>query len=577
MILRGARHPARILPKTPPVTRPPHRSSLFGPLVWWELVRLARRGHAARARVLLLYALLLSVIGFAVVYSIRNTPADATRLLRGTAEPLSLNQTADFAHSLALVLLEAQLLLVAVITPAYAASTISEEKDRQTLPLLLATQLTDREIVWGKAVGRALFVLSAVLAGVPVLMLTLFFGDVTLQFLASGYALTFGTAILSAAIGVSAACHTPDSRTALVRAYAQSAILVFGALLPPFVLLSPFAMLSYTRPDFPSYSAAVQVACGFGYPVGQVVVAWMLMVQATRMLRKHDPTAGPVDRTLYPEPPRGRPLPIVFGPLPVEPRPLPPLDDADPMLWKERHSGRTSKLPVLDTPVRWLGGMFTLVAVMLFATGGWLLVERALRAIDPVEAERLARRGPEPPDGGGGLMAAAGMFAAGLYLVPLAVGVAGCIAGERHRATLDSLLTTALRRRRILWSKVRAHTESGLVFGVGAITAVGCGFGADAGWRLGLSAMAAVAATFALVIALAAWLSVRCATPMRAFRLCLPVVVLAIPLPMLVRNWIVWSEIGRAVTLLTWVAAICAAGAMVFWWRAGVELERGNG
>src|SRR5207244_10391881 len=42
----------------------------------------------------------------------------------------------------------------------------------------------------------------------------------------------------------------------------------------------------------------------------------------------------------------------------------------------------------------------------------------AVRALDPVEAERMARRGPEPPDGGGGMMVAAGVLAAGLYLVP---------------------------------------------------------------------------------------------------------------------------------------------------------------
>ena len=248
--------------------------------------------------------------------------------------------------------------------------------------------------------GRALFILSAVLAGVPVLMLTLFFGGISLQFVAAGYALTIGTVILSAAIGVNAACHTPDSRTALVRAYSQSAILVGGLFIPPLVLVTPFAMLTYTQMDFLSHAASLQIAAGFGYPLGQIVIAWMLTAQATRILRKHDPTAGPVDRTLYPEPPRGRPAPILFGPPRVEPRPLPPLDDADPVLWKERHTGRTRKLPVLDTPVRWLGGLFTLIAVMLFATGGWQLVKRALRAMDPVEAERLSRRGPEPPDSG---------------------------------------------------------------------------------------------------------------------------------------------------------------------------------
>jgi ABC-type Na+ efflux pump permease subunit len=540
--------------------------------VWWELVRLARRGQAGRARVLLLYALLLAIVGFAVVWSVRQSHSPFY-LFRGATDPLSRNDASRFAELLALVLFEAQLLLVAAITPAYAASTIAEEKDRHTLPLLFTTALTDREIVWGKTVSRTLFVLSTVLAGVPVLMLTLFFGGVDLQFIAAGYALTVGTTILSAAIGMNAACHAPDSRTAIVRAYSQWAILVGGLLLPPFVLFSPFAMLVYSQ--MANVSSTVRFACGFGYPVAQVLMALALVIEATRVLRRPGATAGPLDQTAYPEPPRGRPNPIVFAPPRIDPGPLPPIDDADPVLWKERHTGRSSPLPVLDTPVRWLGGMFALIAVMLFVTGGWQLAKRPLRALDPSQVERMSNRRSEPPDGGN-LMIAAGVFAAGLYLLPLAIGVSGSIAGERHRATLDSLLTTLLSRRAILRSKVRAHVESGLVFGVGAITAAGCGFGADGDVQLGVAAMAAVVAGFALVIALGTWLSVRCATPIRAFRLCLPAVVLVIGLPVLVGRSIEWENVGPSIALFGWTAAICAVAACVFWWRAGAELERGT-
>ena len=209
-------------------------------------------------------------------------------------------------------------------------------------------------------------------------------------------------------------------------------------------------------------------------------------------------------------------------------------------------------MPVFDAPVRWLGGVFALVAIMLFVTGGWLLVKRALLALNPEEAERLARQGGKPPDTGGSLMITSGVLAAGLYLIPLAVGIAGCVAGERHRATLDPLLMTLLDRRRMLRSKVRAHTESGLAFAVGSVTGVACGFGADGGARLGLSAMAALASGFALVAALAAWLSARCDTTVRAFRLTLPAVVAAIGLPVLVRNQIDWEQrraIDRVVRL----------------------------
>jgi ABC-type Na+ efflux pump permease subunit len=551
------------------VSTPHRRSSLFGPLVWWELVRLARRGHAARSRVLILYGLLLATLAFAVVWSFYHFNS-ATQLLSGIKEPLPV----AFWETLALVLFEVQLLLVAVITPAYAASAISEEKDGETLPLLLTTDLTDREIVWGKALGRVLFVLLAVLAGVPVMMITLLLGGVGISFLASGYALTAGTAILSGAIGVSSACHTADTRTALARAYGQSAILIGGVLIPPFVFLSPFAMLFYVGHDFEKHSNVIRFACGFAYPIAQIIIASVLVATATRRLRKLGATAGPVDRTAYPEPPRGRLAPIVLVQADPEPLPLPALDDSDPVLWKERYSSRTSPLPILDAPVRWLGSVFALLAIMLFITGGWLLVQRALFGLSPVDAERLALHGSEPPDNGGGLMITAGVLAAGLYLIPVAVGVAGCVAGERHRATLDPLLMTLLDRRQMLRSKVRAHTENGLVLGVGSVTGVACGFGADGGAPLGFAAMAALACGFALVAALAAWLSVHCATPVRAFRLSLPAIVAALGLPVIVRSRIDWVQVDPASEIFAWAAGICAVLAGGLWWSAGRDFER---
>jgi hypothetical protein len=128
----------------------------------------------------------------------------------------------------------------------------------------------------------------------------------------------------------------------------------------------------------------------------------------------------------------------------------------------------------------------------------------------------------------------------------------------------------------MLWSKVRAHSETGLAFGVGAATAVACGFGADGGARLGFAALAALASGFAFVAALAVWSSVRCATPMRAFRYALPAIVAAIGLPVLVRSQIDWEHIGISLEVFSWAAGICAVLAVGFWWRAGMELERGE-
>ena len=338
------------------VSTPHRRSSLFGPLVWWELARLARR-RTCRP--------------FAGPYSLR--PAAHRSRFRSRLVPLSpekphtssclgppapcrSHRAAELSETLALVLLEAQLLFVAAVTPAYAASAISEEKDRETLPLLLTTDLTDREIIWGKAVGRVLFVLLAVLAGVPVIMITLFFGGVDPSLLASGYALTAGTAILSAAIGVSAACHAADTRTALVRAYGQSAILIGGVLIPPFVFLSPFAMLIYTRLDFAEHSErdSVRVRIRLSRRAGHRGRGARRDRDARSENARCHGRAGRPDGIS--RAPRGRPAPIVLAPPEPEARAT-----AGPGRFRSRSLegtlfGRAKPLPVFDAPVRWLGG-----------------------------------------------------------------------------------------------------------------------------------------------------------------------------------------------------------------------------
>ncbi len=532
----------------------PRRTSPFGPLVWWELARLARGGHVTRSRVLFLYALLLTIIVFVFV---RSYPASPLPYLLGHAE-FPASRAADLWRVLTLVLFQVQLLLVAVFTPALATAALSEEKDRRTLPLLLTTALSDREIVWGKALARVLFVLAAVATGLPVFLFLFVHSGVPRELIIAGYTLTAGTATLSTAIGIVAACQSADTRSALVRAYGLSALLVFGLLIPPLVFVSPFAMFAYIST---ASDASMRWAIAFGYPLIQAMLAGGLLVRATHALRCPGATAGPHAPTAFPEPPRGRPVPVIFAPAIAELPPLPPVSDAAPVLWKERHASRLA-YPMPARMVWGLGTAMACVALLLFVAGGWLLLERAVQALDPDEAERLLNRSTGRPDRASTLLRTAGVLASALYLLPLAVGVTGCVAGERLRGTLDSLLCTPLRRGQILRSKVQAHTERGLVFAGGAIAAFSAGFGIENGLHAGLQAVAVFAAGVVLIVGLGSWLTVRCATPVRAFRLCLPAVVAVVAVPVLTTQ------------LLAWATALAIAGALL-WWRAGVELERG--
>ncbi|MFM8275220.1 MAG: ABC transporter permease subunit, partial [Gemmata sp.] len=319
-------------------------------------------------------------------------------------------------------------------------------------------------------------------------------------------------------------------------------------------------------------SAPAYWALAVGYPALQCAVGAVFMWNATRSLRLRDATAGPPPATVYPEPPNPAEPPLLLPRVPA--RALPPLDSANPVLWKERCVGWTPGW-ALPTAFKLVGIAAGLAAVLLFATGTRTATLRVLRSFDPEEVERLA---PRPgTDSGGWLLVCAGVLAAGRYLLPLAAGLGGAIAGERFRGTLDALLATPLDRRALLRAKVQAHAERGAVFAATAAAAVGMGFIADAGARVGLAAAALALSATGLVIALGAWLTVRCASDVRAFRLLLPVATLAAGWP--IGAWaLAGAEPGPEALFcgFTGAAGVCAAAGVALWWLAGRALSRGD-
>ena len=537
---------------------------LIGPLAAWELRRLVRGGAALRVWLLLLYT---SVLVFVVSAAVWTFPRPVREVAAGSFTP---EEVAAFADRFALVLFEAQLVALVALTPALAAAAVAEEKDRHTLPLLLTTQLTDREIVFSKAAGRVAFVLLVATSGLPLLLLACAVGSRDVGFVAAGGALTFGTVVLCAALGIHAACRSPDLRGAVVRAYAGAAVLVCGGFVPPLVYASPFALLAL------AHGGGGWQLAGVAYPLAQAALAALILTRAARSLRLREPGAGPPPVSAFPEPPRPA-APPLLQPECTPPPALPPVDDSDPVLWKERCVGWR---PAWGMPSvsRAASALAAGLAAALFVGGGWVLAQRVGLALLPERAEQAANQ-PGAPDDGGWLLIGAGVFAAGRYLLPLAVGVSGAVAGERFRRTLDVLLSTTLDRRAILWAKVRVPAERGTVFAALAVAAVGMAFTADGGVLLGGSAAALVLGGFGLVIGLGAWLTVRCPTDRRAFRLLLPVAVPAVVWPVGVWKLLRASEdvqpefLARVLLAAT---GACAAAGLVLWWRAGRTLERGE-
>src|SRR5262249_22152115 len=116
---------------------------LFGPIFSIEMVTSARRTRYLAAR--LTYALILLAVllmGYSGFYW---SQTDARGISR-------------FVGEFFVVFSALQLLVVVALTPAMVAGTISQEHERRTLDYLLASQLTNSEIVLGKLAARLLHV-----------------------------------------------------------------------------------------------------------------------------------------------------------------------------------------------------------------------------------------------------------------------------------------------------------------------------------------------------------------------------------------------------------------------------------
>lgn len=96
----------------------------------------------------------------------------------GFQDVRGISAMASFGNLVFQILGFVQLTLVLFFSLLFTAGNISQEKDRQTLILLLMTDLSNREIVLGKLLASLLQVGTLILASVPVFVLLQFFGGV---------------------------------------------------------------------------------------------------------------------------------------------------------------------------------------------------------------------------------------------------------------------------------------------------------------------------------------------------------------------------------------------------------------
>lgn len=159
---------------------------ILGPLFFYDLARLARRGRTTVLRCA--YALLL-LVWLCVLVSDRFPGMSVAKFFEAPPA-MAMTEWADFARSYGVVILSLQAGAVLVLTPAYLAGAIAEEKERRTLHSLFATDLRDREIVLGKLCGRLVHLATILLAALPIFALTRLWGGVDDDVLLAGFAVS---------------------------------------------------------------------------------------------------------------------------------------------------------------------------------------------------------------------------------------------------------------------------------------------------------------------------------------------------------------------------------------------------
>jgi ABC-type transport system involved in multi-copper enzyme maturation permease subunit len=459
---------------------------LFGPVPFYDLVQTARRRRYYLIRFLYITGLLVFLFWTYGIWSmdIRYRSRSGT----------TVKDMADLADRFFYTFMSIQFAVVALLTPAYTAGSIADEKDRRTLEFLLATDLRSREIVLGKLVARLANLLLLLLAGLPILGFMQFFGGIDPDLLLAAYAALVVSTFSLAGLSMVASVYSRKARDAIVLTYLAAAVylavsaLAWGSLKawPSVGMFPSFPDGGWTSPvelkdlvDWlntgNAFIALVQLVMAFEqggsfasilpdllgkYALFHLLMGSLCIFLAVMRLRPValKETYGRVKR-----------LPVMVRLLGR------PQVGNQPMLWKET---------VAEPGMRfnWLGrilvGIVLIVSFLpLIPIGYDFQRYRANQAQysyywnDPWD--RLAEEVNI-------YVRITGAIVATLVLLAIAVRAASAISGERDKQTLDSLLTTPLSGNEILTGKWLGCLV-GFRFAwlwLGAILAIGIVFGA---------------------------------------------------------------------------------------------------
>src|SRR3984957_5068809 len=124
-----------------------------------------------------------------------------------------------------------QLALVALLAPIFTAGAITQEKDSQTYDILLATPLSNGQIVLGSLLSRLFFVIALLISGIPVFSITQIFGGVAISAIVQSFFIAASTAFVTGAVAMAIAVLKVGTRRTIFSFYLFIVIYLVGTFM----------------------------------------------------------------------------------------------------------------------------------------------------------------------------------------------------------------------------------------------------------------------------------------------------------------------------------------------------------
>ena len=187
---------------------------IVSPVFAKEMINLARRKrhYAARAGFL---GLLLAAITFTW----------------GNAASRDWYDASYIGHELFVTFALTQMIAVALLVPALTAPVIAAEKERDTLGLLLMTNLSHASILLDKLLSRLALVILLLFAALPLFLALLALGGITPGMIVLVYINTLAVILFTAGIGLFCSTIMDRIHTAMIATYALMAAYVLAPCL----------------------------------------------------------------------------------------------------------------------------------------------------------------------------------------------------------------------------------------------------------------------------------------------------------------------------------------------------------